>query len=309
MAYRSGSIVGAAILIGLGVLFLYSNSHPNVDAWYILARYWPILLIISGVGKLWDYYAAQRNPEQNWRWVSGGEIAAIVLVILFIFLVSRHHSTRSMSHQHQTIDYGSAKSVNATIQMPEGELQISNGAPQLLDADLDYSKAMDNPNFSYDVDGDEGELLISQEKDHEKFHFGPGFGGHDNRWNIRFGKKVPMELKIMLGAGRTNLQLGDLPLTKLDIQMGAGSVTTDLRGNWKNDLDAHIQGGVGSATIYLPKNVGVEIHAHGGIGSVNAHGMQKDGDRYVNDAYGKSSNTIELHVEGGVGSIDLIPEM
>ena len=37
--------------------------------------------------------------------------------------------------------------------------------------------------------------------------------------------------------------------------------------------------------------------------------MKKDGDRYVNEAYGKSPITVELHVEGGVGSIDLIPEM
>ena len=309
MAYRRGSIVGAVVLIGLGVLFLYSNSNPSVDPWYFLIRYWPALLIISGVGKLWDYYAAQNNPGQNWRWVSGGEIATIALVFLFIVLISHHHATREMSHQHQTIDYGSAKTVNATIQMPEGDLQISDGAAQLLDADLNYSKEMDNPNFSYDVDGDEGELEISQEKYHNNIHFGPGFGGHDNKWNIRLGQKVPMELKVELGAGRTNLQLGDLPLTKLNVQMGAGSVTADLRGNWKNDLDAHIQGGVGGATIYLPKNVGVEVHAQGGIGSVNAHGMQKDGDRYVNDAYGKSSNTIELHIEGGVGSIDLIPEM
>jgi hypothetical protein len=296
-------------LIGLGVLFLYSHSHPNVDAWYILSRYWPLLLIVSGLGKLWDYYSAQKNPGQNWRLVSGGEIAAIVIIVLFIAIVARPHSSRPMAHQHESIDYGQAKSVNATIQMPEGELQISDGATQLLDADLEYNRSLDTPNFSYDVDGEEGELTIRQENGHNNIHFAPGFGGHDNKWNIRLGKNLPMELKIEMGAGRGNLQLGDLNLTKLDLQIGAGSVTADLRGNWKNDLDAHIQGGVGSATIYLPKNVGVEVHARGGLGSVNAHGMEKDGDRYVNQAYGKSSNTIELNVESGIGSIELIPEM
>ena len=64
--------------------------------------------------------------------------------------------------------------------------------------------------------------------------------------------------------------------------MGAGQATVDLTGDWKKDLDAKIEGGVGTATIRLPRNVGVYVRAARGIGSVNASG---EGDAYVNDAY------------------------
>jgi hypothetical protein len=306
--YRSSSIVGATVLIGLGVLFLYTNSHPGIDPWPLLGRYWPLLLIIVGLGKLWDYYQIQKNPSGNRRLITGGEIAVIVLIVVFVVALSRHRGFHeATARQHEGVDYGGAQSAQVDLQMAAGDLQLSGGASKLLDADLDYNKSS-TPEVSYQVNGTEGHLVVKQ-IEHSHVRFAPGWGGEKNVWDLHLGNKIPMELKVEIGAGRGTLRLTDLPLTKLDVQMGAGSATTDLRGDWKNNLDAHIQGGVGSATILLPRNVGVEVHADGGLGSVNAHGLKKDGDRYVNDAFGKSPITVELHVEGGVGSIDLIPEM
>jgi hypothetical protein len=62
---------------------------------------------------------------------------------------------------------------------------------------------------------------------------------------------------------------------------------------------------VGRATIRLPRDVGVHVVARGGIGAINASGFQKQGDAYVNDAYGKSPVTLQIEVEGGVGEINL----
>ncbi len=49
-----------------------------------------------------------------------------------------------------------------------------------------------------------------------------------------------------MGAGRSELKVGDLSLTRLEFNMGAGQVTADLTGDWKKDLDAEIHGGVGT---------------------------------------------------------------
>jgi hypothetical protein len=97
-------------------------------------------------------------------------------------------------------------------------------------------------------------------------------------------------------------------VTDLNLQMGAGHVDVDLTGERKSDLDADIEGGVGQATIRLPKNVGVIANASGGIGSISAHGFKRDGDDYVNDAYGKTPATIHVKVQGGVGQVSLLLE-
>ena len=116
-----------------------------------------------------------------------------------------------------------------------------------------------------------------------------------------------MELKVEMGAGKSELKVGELALTRLEIHMGAGQVTTDLTGNWKKDLTAEIRGGVGHAIVRLPVDVGVRVHATGGIGSIIAGGLKREGDEYVNELYGKSPVTLRIDVAGGVGNIELQP--
>ena len=185
--------------------------------------------------------------------------------------------------------------------MPAGELKLSGGANQLMEADFNYDEAEGKPETSYHVSGGTGELNVTQPG--KKFHFGPAH----NDWNIRLANDVPMQLKADMGAGQSDLKIGGLSLTRLDISMGAGQFTADLTGDWKKDLDAEIHGGVGHAIILLPEDVGVRVHATGGIGSISSGGLKRDGDEYVNEMYGKSPVTLRLDVSGGVGNIDLRP--
>ena len=39
--------------------------------------------------------------------------------------------------------------------------------------------------------------------------------------------------------------------------------------------------------------------------NVNAPGFQRDGNAYVNSAYGKSPVTLTLDIQGGIGTINL----
>ena len=87
--------------------------------------------------------------------------------------------------------------------------------------------------------------------------------------------------------------------------MGAGDVTLDMAGEWQNDLDAKISGGLGEITLKLPGAVGVKINIDTGIGEVNASGLTRDGDTYSNDAYGVSDVTLRIDIDGGVGQINL----
>lgn len=81
--YRRGSFFWALILIAVGVVFLVQNFNPNVHPWHILARYWPILIIIWGLSKLADYIAAHMHPETAAPPLfSGMEIILLLLVLI-----------------------------------------------------------------------------------------------------------------------------------------------------------------------------------------------------------------------------------
>jgi hypothetical protein len=297
---RRSSLVGAVLLVALGLLFLYSNFRPGLDPWPLLSRYWPLLLISLGLGKVWDQFRPRDSSHAGRAWLGGGEIAVILLLVVAGIALSFQTASRRI-HDVQAIDRQGSEPVRAHIKMPAGELKVSGGATKLMEADFNYDEAEGKPETSYHVSGGTGELDVTQPG--KKFHFGPAH----NEWSIRLANEVPMQLKVDMGAGHSDLKVGGLSLTRLDISMGAGQFTADLTGDWKKDLDAEIHGGVGHAIILLPEDVGVRVHATGGIGSINSGGLKRDGDEYVNDMYGKSPVTLRLDVSGGVGNIDLRP--
>ncbi|HVB08258.1 MAG TPA: LiaF domain-containing protein, partial [Candidatus Acidoferrales bacterium] len=131
------------------------------------------------------------------------------------------------------------------------------------------------------------------------------FGGVKYTWNLHLSNAVPLDVAVEMGAGNSTLNFSGMMLRNLDVQMGAGNSTVDLTGDWKQNVTASIQGGVGEAHVRLPRDVGVRVSVHGGLGSVSAPNFKKDGDDYVNDAYGKSNITVEVHVTGGIGQVDL----
>jgi hypothetical protein len=297
------------VLIVIGGLFLYANWRPGFDAWRVVGTYWPLILIFLGLGKIWDNTRAGGSPQ---RYSSGLSIGVLAFVVVMVALLWHGRSfsraagySSEMRHTWKTLELGGAKKVRAEIEMSAGELTISAGSANLMDAKFDGLDGAGEPRVDYLQAGGEGELKISDDGTHSHVRY-PRH--EDTDWNLRFGAGAPLELKIDMGAGQGNLNLRGLPVTKLELNIGAGQVNADLTGERKEDLYADIEGGVGEAEIRLPRNVGVTVDASGGIGSIDTHGLKHEDGRYVNDAHGKGGATIHLKVEGGIGHINLTEE-
>lgn len=304
------SFVGPVILICIGVIFLVANLVPSFDPWFILTRYWPVILILIGIGKIWDYYASRHYRGAGGASDVSGVLIAMVLLFLLLGLgvwrTGRRNFYRDndgpQQHTTRTVDLQGATAVTANLNFPAGELNISGGSPHLVDADLDYRNGNGEPRFEYQVSSGHGQLNVNDN------NTGGHLGGGDDRWSLHFNDSVPLDLTLQMGAGQSNLQLANVNVTHFEAHMGAGEMILDLTGPRKQDLSVDIHGGVGQARIRLPKDVGVRAHAKGGIGSVNTNGLTRQGDEYVNAAYGKTPTTIDLNVEGGIGEIDLDQE-
>jgi len=312
---RRGSVIGPIILIIIGLLFLAGRAFPNFDPWWIFVHFWPLILIFIGVAKIWDSYWLRDHPGQTSSGITGTLIGLTALIVVCSLLIWHgrnwgHDDWRDgwydgpigPMHETQSIDLQDAKSVSASLEMPAGRLTMHGGSAHLLEADFHYDASDGKPEVSYTVSGNHGELTLNQEPNR------PHFGTSHNDWDLRFGNSVPLDMNLQMGAGQSNLRLGDVPLNHLRIEMGAGELNLDLTGDRKTNLDADIQGGAGKAMVHLPRNVGVRVHASGGIGSIRAPGLHRDGDEYTNDAYGKTPASIEMNIEGGVGEIDLYSE-
>jgi hypothetical protein len=203
--------------------------------------------------------------------------------------------------ESQTVELDDADAVDVEIQMGAGELDVSGGASELLEASFTYNVAELSPQATYA----DGRLVVKDGGVTARLSSLPDLAKFRNEWDLKLNEDVPMEMKIGLGAGRSNLVLGSLTLTSLNINGGAGEVTIDLTGAGQHDLDAKITGGLGDITLRLPTDVGVIIEVDTVIGGVNAGDFTRDGHTYTSDAYGLSDVTLRIDIDGGVGQINL----
>jgi DUF4097 and DUF4098 domain-containing protein YvlB len=132
---RRRSFTGPIILLGLGVLFLWSNLHPEFRVFDLAGRYWPFLLILWGVGRLIEVMLPNNNAFGSS--FSGGEVLLIVLICLVgsgFYTASRYRIPLRgpFSDVFGTdFDYpisakasaGSAKLI--VVDLPRGNLKIS----------------------------------------------------------------------------------------------------------------------------------------------------------------------------------------
>ncbi len=83
VARRRRSFAGPLVLITLGVVFLLETM--GVLRWsglgHLFARYWPLLIILWGVAKLYDHYQAQREGTRAPGIGAGGVFMLICLIV------------------------------------------------------------------------------------------------------------------------------------------------------------------------------------------------------------------------------------
>ena len=205
-------------------------------------------------------------------------------------------------HESVHFDLDKSEALRLDLRMSAGELHVDGGSSYLAEADFTYNVPEWKPEVNYHSTGSHGDLQLSQPDR------GSGFGETENRWDVRLNNERETDLVAKLGAGEVQMNLGSLSLRNLELNIGAGELKIDLRGNPKRSYDVRIHGGVGSATVYLPKGVGISATASGGIGSVDVDGLEERNGRYVNVSQLNSPVTVRVEVQGGVGEIKLIAE-
>ncbi len=227
-------------------------------------------------------------------------LSMLAIGVVFISACIGVTQTGELQRESKTIALDGAETVDVNVRMGAGKLTLAGGADGLVDAEFVYNVAEWQPMIDYVVSGERGELWIEQPEVKSL-----GLESYRYEWDLRLNNDVTLDLDVALGAGESKIDVSTLSLTRLDLKMGAGGVNLDLTGAREQDVDVTVRGGVGEATILLPSDIGVKAEVRGGLGELNVSGLTKDGDVYVNDAYGESDVTITLDVEGGVGGITL----
>jgi hypothetical protein len=219
------------------------------------------------------------------------------ILVSFLFVACARGEVQRAS---EVVELGDASSARVEVTMAAGTLEIDGGARPLMDAEFVYNVPDWKPKVDYSVSGGQGTLTVQQPVSTD-------VRLRDVRyeWQLALNDDVPLDLRVKLGAGDNTLDLSGLTLTNLEIIMGAGNVSVDLTGTWDSGFDTLIRGGLGKATVRLPSTVGTRVRVQGGLGRLTAVGLVRDGDAYVNEAYGKTDVTLNIEIQGAAGEVTL----
>jgi hypothetical protein len=198
------SLVMPILLITVGAVFLFKNWHPGFEPYQILRTYWPLILILVGLGKIWDSsrQRAAAPGERNTGIALGSTLGIVAFVFVLVILLGHYQKTRGhethgqyfANHTQQTIDLQGAKSVSADLHMGAGQLNVSGGSGHLLNAEFHFDRKWDEPTVDYRVSDGKGIMDVNQERGHTNF------GPSDNTWDLDFTDEVPLDLRVEMGA-------------------------------------------------------------------------------------------------------------
>ncbi len=204
------------------------------------------------------------------------------------------------------VESDKAEELELEVNMGAGELELEQGSKEWVTGEAKYNNKELEPEVSYKLTGDTGEITIDQSKSED---INVNKGGLKNEWNLQVTNKVPMELIVNSGASASTLNLSGLKLQDLQINAGVGDLTVDLSGDWNNSFDVNMDMGVGVTTLILPKDVGVKVISEKGLGVRSVEGLSSEGDGvYVNDMLGKSDVTITVNADLGIGEFEIKEE-
>lgn len=211
--------------------------------------------------------------------------------------------------------------LKSKVHLAGGDLRITGHAEKTFEADCWFSREQWRPEVFYERRNDEGRLLIEM-PDIEHINIDDD---EKNIWELIYPERVPLDLKVKIGGGKTDINLANMDIRKFEFSMVGGEVDINLRdtsvpkfefralageavvdfsGKWKNDLNAEFVCGFGELTLILPENTAVRVEVDGVIGEVSAPGFERDDDYYVNRIR-DTEHLLDISVKGGIGEVKL----
>jgi hypothetical protein len=195
-----------------------------------------------------------------------------------------------------------ASNVKVGLSIGAGKLRMTGGSSELMLAGFIYTDSKWKPKVNYVLNGKTGKLSVKQPSSKDI-----NISNDDKYvWNLKFNNQIPLDFKVELGAGLSEIKLGDLNINSFSMEMGVGKTEIDLRGEWKKSTIIDLTGGIGYTKIYIPQNVGVKMKVDKGIGSVDFSNLiQKDRNHYENKLAETSEIVLTINIRTGIGRIEV----
>jgi len=315
---RSGSLIAATWLIGLGVVFLVQRAAglPWSEAW-------PLFVILIGVASLVSTIV-NRRFELSGLWAFTWPVSWIVVgVVLWLSATgSIGQGPTDLIAEYwpwALVVLGiwfvigavvpSGRGLSETLALPlagtpDAGVRIRFGAGNLTTRPAAAGNLVDGEFVGGVIHRLVGPGRIELVQD---TRYGLPWIERRSDWTVGLTAEIPLDLKVDAGASRAVLDLGGLRVRTLEIQTGA-SETRVLLPRAAGATSVKAQAGAASLTLEVPTGVAARIRTRMGLGStqVDQARFPASAGGYESPDYATAANRVDIDVQGGVGSLRVI---
>jgi len=282
-------------LLFLGVVFLLQTLNVLPwGLWETLWRFWPVLIIIIGLGILLRHYNV---------WLVSLVVVAILGACLGI-AIWQYSSSPPPGIESYSKPLGDMERAQIVVDFTAGSITIGSlppGSPNFVEADSEARDSGGSMNVDFYQQDSEGRLYLSTQRVNPPF-----WGGDAIRWEISFTRNIPLTLNIKSAASTIELSLSELRVTELQLDIDAGNCKVTMPSS-TGTTHAYIKSDVANIEINVPDGVAAKIwlDADLSVSDVDESRFPKQGDYYISDNFETAQNWIYLEIESDVGRVQV----
>jgi len=293
--YQREGLVGAIFMIGLGTVFLLANFNLlNIDAWQLVLRLWPVLLVAIGL----DLVVGRRSL---WASLAGLVILLAILAGALWLQGVRLGSGQALVGQEVRNGLQGARRAEIILEGSAGDVSIHSlpSSNELIDGQVPSGRsARIFEDFSV-----QGEKAIFRLRDDSNFGYFGARAGQPS-WDLGLTPTIPLEIRFSQGAGVSNLDMSGLQVSGLRASMGVGQMTVTLPAS--GAFDGKVEGAVGQVVIIVPRGMGLRVRSNLALANLVAPaGYLKRDKVYTSPGYESSQNRIDLELGMAVGNVTI----
>ena len=206
--------------------------------------------------------------------------------------VAREVGDEKPHHEKHKVERGDAGQVRIYLKLSGGELDLTGGGDKLFEGQFTYSAPELRPTVSYDVQDRYGELRVVQKGSATP---GRSAGQWRNKWLLRLGTDVPIDLEADVGASDGEIDLGGVHLKSFHLSARAANLK--VRFSTPNpDVASTIKVNTGTSRMSFEK-----------LGNANMSDFEFDGGvgTYLFDFGGRWQRSARAYIRTGTGRVTL----
>jgi DUF4097 and DUF4098 domain-containing protein YvlB len=251
------------------------------------------------------------------RWDSGKVSRNILLFSLPVFMAVLFLGcgcveVGELQVESRTVGLEGAESADVELEMTNGDMKISGGSEELLDAEFRYNVVEWKPAIEYIVQDGQGELSVRQPEARG------GGSGARNEWDLFLNEELPMSLRAELESGNSTLSLDSSSLETLELSVRNGNMKAEIAGNQQLLEELKLKNSNGNVALSLPGNYpsmasvtiesvngNIDAELVGSYTSLNSLKLKLNSGTILSDLSGNWSTDADVEVSVNSGDITL----